>query len=558
LVRPVKLSIFIVATALIASPVGADYYFTVPEEIVEVTINADSSLGIEYWTTFANTGEGDPIEVIDVGFNSGDFDPDEMAADMDGNPVESIATSTYIRNGVEIYPEYPIFSNETETLHLKGRNYRRVFEDDEDEEYASVVFGTNYFGEKFCYGTKHLTVRMIFPPGASPDDIKYHSNNGGAPTNAFVREDGRVVYEYIVPDALPYEMYRFGVSFPRYLVTEVRKPPSAFGQLIKDIFGSIWMFVVRNYQSFFYYVLVFSGLWIPLLVFGIIFLGMFIGSRKRKMQYLPPLAKMEGTGIKRGLTAPEVALLMEKPLNAALTLILFGLIKKKSVRIIKEKPLKLEKIHSEETGGLKKYEGETRKAIKKNGELDEQALVKMFDDLIDNLEDKMGGFSYKETVEHYRSILTTAFKMVEEAKTPELAMKEFTNSMQWMMLDDDFEKRSSQVFSRNTYYPMPYWWQSMYPRYYEQEPNIAGGGPGLSGKEIARDFVSTFGDVAKGVVSKVEKFTGKVTSVTNPAPVARSGGSSSGSSGGSSGGGSSCACACACAGCACACAGGGR
>ncbi|MCP4228608.1 MAG: hypothetical protein GY771_00470, partial [bacterium] len=332
--RTKKTSILITATAIIATAAGAGYYFAVPEETVEVIINADSSLDVEYWTTFANSSDGDPIEVIDVGFNSGDFDPDEMTADMDGNPVESIATSTYIRNGVEIYPEYAIFSNETETLHLKGRNYRRVFEDSEDEDYASVVFGTNYFGEKFCYSTKHLTVRMIFPPGASPDDVKYHESIGGAPANAYVREDGRVVYEYFVPDALPYEMNRFGVSFPRDLVSEVRKPPNAIGQLFGDIFGSVWMFIVRHYKSFFEYVLVFSGLWVPLLVIPLVFLFIDISSRRRRMKYLPPLAKMEGTGIKRGLSAPEVALLLEKPLNHALTLILFGLVKKNTVRIM--------------------------------------------------------------------------------------------------------------------------------------------------------------------------------------------------------------------------------
>ena len=142
--------------------------------------------------------------------------------------------------------------------------------------------------------------------------------------------------------------------------------------------------------------------------------------------------------------------------------------------------MKFAKVPADTASGLKKYERETRNTIKENGEFDEKKLVKVFDRLIDNLENKMEGFSYKETVEHYRSILKTAWKMVREAKTPEMAMEEFTNGMEWMMLDEKFERKSSQIFSRSTIYPTPYWWWYMYPRY-EEEPNI-GGGPSLTVK----------------------------------------------------------------------------
>ena len=63
---------------------------------------------------------------------------------------------------------------------------------------------------------------------------------------------------------------------------------------------------------------------------------------KRKVPYLPPIAQVEGGGIKRGLTAPEAAALLDMPLNKILTLVFFGLLKKGVVRQTKEEPLVLE------------------------------------------------------------------------------------------------------------------------------------------------------------------------------------------------------------------------
>jgi hypothetical protein len=169
--------------------------------------------------------------------------------------------------------------------------------------------------------------------------------------------------------------------------------------------------------------------------------------------------------------------------------------------------------------------------------------------MIEALEDKMQGFSYKETVEYYRSIVNTAWKLVSEAGTPEAKMQELTNSMEWTMLDENFDKRSKSAFSGVTYFPVPYWWGYAYPHY---TPSTTGGIPQISFGEFSRNFVSGVENLAGGIVDKVSNFTGKITSVTNPPPVKTGGGFGGG------GGSSGCACACACAGCACACAGGGR
>ena len=60
------------------------------------------------------------------------------------------------------------------------------------------------------------------------------------------------------------------------------------------------------------------------------------------MEYLPPALAVEGTGVKRGLTAVEAAILLEAPLNKVMTMILFGLVKKGVITVLTEKPLKVQ------------------------------------------------------------------------------------------------------------------------------------------------------------------------------------------------------------------------
>ncbi len=60
------------------------------------------------------------------------------------------------------------------------------------------------------------------------------------------------------------------------------------------------------------------------------------------MAYLPPKMKIEGHGIKRGLTAVEAAILMEQPMDKIMTMILFGTLKKEAAVVTQQEPLKLE------------------------------------------------------------------------------------------------------------------------------------------------------------------------------------------------------------------------
>lgn len=202
---------------------------------------------------------------------------------------------------------------------------------------------------------------------------------------------------------------------------------------------------------------------------------------------------------------------------------------------------------------------ETKKA-KQRTELQEMMLK-----LIKSVNEKMKGFSYKETVTYYEDIVSRAWTQVESAETPEVAMETYDKYMGWTMLDEEFEDRTKNVFVSPRPIIMPMWWHRYDPvsrgsgsMSSAAKPSSGGmkiGGqqsmPALPGADFAAGVVLGAQNFAENTIGDLTSFTEKITNKTNPLP------KTSSSSGGRSGG-SSCACACACAGCACACAGGGR
>lgn len=527
----------VISLAAALPAAAANYLFGVPREVVVVTINQDSSLDIDYKILFKNSPSADPIDIVDIGFPTNDYELGSVSADIDGVPCGGIKPSTYIKTGVEVpLGAHAIPPGKTGLLRVTGRNPGMVWADEADDAYASCVFSPTWFGSDFTTGATHLTMVVVFPPGVTGDQSRWHNAEGGQPSYAVVR-NGRVHYIWDMTDASPSTQYKFGVSFPRDTVSEVKKV-NPFTVILGVI---AWLFsALAKY----------CGCIIPIVIFvGLGVLGS-VNSRRRRMKYLSPKAKVEGVGIKRGLTAPEAALLLEIPLNKVLTLIMFGLLKKKALTIASQKPLKLKA--PVKADGLRHYEVDFLTAIEPDGDLDERKLRKMIVDMIKEVETKMKGFSHKETVAYYRSIVSTAWKLVEQAATPELKGEEYTNSLEWTMLDEKFDDRTRDIFA-TTYVPMPYWW-SFFPAgsVPTGTPATPGAMPTIPGTSFATTVVGQMESFAHNVVSKVESFTGAITSVTNPPPVSTSSG------GGHSGGGSGCACACACAGCACACAGGGR
>ncbi len=537
---------------------GEEYSFSLDQETVDVWINQDGSVSLEYWFTFTCDPGAHPIDVVDVGLPTDDYSLADISADVGGVPVYYIEESEYVEHGVAVWlGDGTIEPGETGTVHvIVERVGRMIYEDSEDTEYASTEFSPTWFGSQFVHGTTDLTVRFHLPEGVQPEEPRWHRSPSNWPQDqpdTALDEEGRVLYTWHNPAAAPDRQYTFGASFPRRYVAEeaIQKGPSAL-ETIWDVIT--WAVCGPKAVCW--------GIFCSaIVIIGFAAINIW-GERRRKMHYLPPSMKVEGVGVKRGLTAVEAAILLETPLNKVLTMILFGLLKKGAVTVLDDDPLKIQ-INEPLPEKLHPYEKAFLEAVKKDHTLSERRLRSMMVALVKAVNNKMKGFSRKETVAYYRDIVRRAWQQVESAETPEVRSKRFDEQLEWTMLDDDFDDRMERTFRTGPVF-VPVWWGYYRPwartvsTPRPPAPSRPSAGriqlPTLPGAAFAATIVNGVQNTAGRIVRSVTDFTGRVTKVTNPPPKPSYSGRSY------SGGGSSCACACACAcaGCACACAGGGR
>jgi len=560
----------VVLFALLCLPLPAhaqDYAFSLDEEIVDVWINEDGSVSLEYAFTFTCDPGAHPIDAVDVGLPTGDYSISGMRADVsdpvdvDGQPVQRIDGDYQGGgdHGVAVWlGSATIQPGQTGTVHVVvDRVGGMVYEDSDDAGYASTEFSPTWFGSAFTHGTTDMTVRFHLPVGVQPEEPRWHRSPSNWPQeqpDAYLDEEGRVVYAWYNPAAAPDRQYMFGASFPRQYVAEgaIQRGPSALEQIIAAIGTAVTAIC-------------------PLACPFAVFIGIVVAvtrlQRKRKMQYLPPSMKVEGVGIKRGLTAAEAAILLETPLDRVLTMILFGLLKKGAVTVLNDDPLKVH-VDGPLPENLHPYENKFLEAVEVGGTLGEKQLRETMVDLVKVVNNKMKGFSRKETIAYYRDIVRRAWQQVEGAETPEVRSQRFDEGLEWTMLDEEFEGRTRRTFTGPVFVPM--WWGRYQPwtrpavgtagRHPAQVPSSGSRPSGrvslptLPGAAFAASIVNGVQGTSSRIVRNVTGFTSGVTQVTNPPPKP----STSGRTSGRGGGGCACACACACAGCACACAGGGR
>jgi len=567
--KPVVLLILAVTlSVLVGLPFisyAQDYSFSLDQETVDVWINQDGSVSLEYWFVFTCDPGAHPIDVVDVGLPNDDYRLSDVRAEARGGLVSRIEESEYVTHGVAVWLGSGTISpgEQGKVRVIVDRVGSMVYEDSDDPEYASAEFSPTWFGSEFVHGSTDMTVRFHLPPGVQPEEPRWHGSPSGWPEEpeTALDADGRVLYTWYNPTAAPDRQFIFGASFPRQYVAEdaIQKGPTA----LDKVFGAI--------ASIFTCI---AGLLCnPIfLVFGA-FAGFIAlsawGQRRRRMQYLPPSMKVEGVGVKRGLTAVEAAILLETPLNKVLTMILFGLLKKGAVTVLDDDPLKIQ-AGEPQPEDLHPYEKKFLEAVKKDHTLGQGQLRTTMTELVKAVNNKMKGFSRRETVTYYQDIVRRAWQQVEGAETPEVRSQRFDEGLEWTMLDDDFDDRTRRVFHTGPVF-VPLWWGHYQPWARTtaaagprpaKAPSTSTGSrpslPTLPGAAFAASVVRGIEGTASNIVGNVADFTGGVTRVTNPPPKPSTSSGRSYRGGGGGGGGCACACACACAGCACACAGGGR
>lgn len=535
--------------------------FEVPKQEVVVFVNSDGSISLDYTITFKNLPSGDVIDIVDIGLPNSNYDLKSISAEINGKPATLIRPSEFVNPGVEIHlGNNAILPGQTGVLHAYIGKVERALGKStlqEAEEYASIVITPNNFDRDFTRGTTEYYFTIVLPPGLKPEEPRYHTPSGNwpgsnEPVETGFDNQGRVYYTWYSDRANAYSIYKFGASFPIRLVPAslvvATETPNLRRIDFESVFGALCT-------------VGFIGLFILIPV-----LSSFLAYR-RKFQYLPPKIAVEGHGIKRGLTAVEAAVLMEQPLDKVLTMILFSVLKKGAAIVESRDPLVLQ-IADPLPQNLLPYELTFLEAFKQtNKKLKDSKLQDTIVGLIKSVTEKMKGFSRKETIDYYKSIMEKAWQQVAAAETPEVRSDVYEQVMDWTMVDRRWDDRTREVFQTGPVRVPTWWWR--YDPVIRSSPSSAGGGmaktsipaptggrgsvtlPKLPGSDFAASMVKGVQTFSTNVLGNVNTFTERITNKTNPPPKPSS-------YSGRSGGGGGCACACACAGCACACAGGGR
>jgi len=539
--------VILIALTLPVSVYAQDYYFSLDKEVVNVYWNSDGTLSLDYQLAFTNGSSSHIIDYVDMGMPNSNFDMSTVKADVNGDSV-SVSKSDYQGSGsgfAVVLGAKSIRAGGKGTVHVFiGRVSRVLYKDDNDANYVSGVFEPTYFGSQYVTGSTDLTVTFHLPPNVQPSEPRWHTAPTGFPSQPQTGYDdqNRITYTWRNENASGEREYQFGASFPKSYVPA-------------DSIVTVQVPVVSSdtvAEIFFFCMLGIFFLVIPVMT--------MITNSRRKLQYLPPRISIEGHGIKRGLTAVESAILMNESLDKVMTMILFGVIKKDAASVITRDPLELS-IVSPLPKELRDYETNFVNAFKeKNSNTRRNLLRDMTVKLVNSVSEKMKGFSRRETIDYYKSIMEKAWQQGEQADTPEVKRQLFDQNLEWTMLDRNYDDRTRRVFTGPVFVPM--WWGRYDPVWrgggvtsVRTSAPSSGGGKGssaLPGADFAASVITGVQTFSSKVIGNVNQFTSRVTDVTNPPPKP----SPSNYRGG--GGGRSCACACACAGCACACAGGGR
>jgi len=558
-----------------------DYRFEVTAQEVEAYIEEDGTLSLWYLIEFQNNTGAAPIQYVDIGMPNSDYSMSVIDAELDGAAITTIEESPYVTYGFALNlgdRAIPAGQSGTVTIWIPGiENVLTPYDQGDLENYVNFQFSPNWFDAQSDKSTHtEYRVTIILPPGVGDEEGRrynpvYWPGSSQPDDVGRTEAEDRVYYSWFTDNANVHTQYIFGVAFPeQYIPTEIIVTDTQVST--EDVSSSTSPSLISSILNFFGGNLCCFG-------FGLFFVAIFgwtiyqgtIGAKKRKMKYLPPKMKIEGHGIKRGLTAVEAAILLEQPMDKILTMILFGALRKEAAMVEQQDPLMLE-VSDPLPEGLHAYEVDFLDAFKGPENKRRVALQRMMTNLVNSVSKKMKGFSRKETVAYYEDIMRRAWKMVEEAETPEVKSENYNQTLEWTMLDNEYQDRTRRTFTSGPVF-VPVWWPRYSPVYRRTLGRSFGGRstatgkvstgtggkismPTIPGANFAAGVIHGVTGMAAGVVGNLTSFTSGITTRTNPIPTA----SKSGSRGfrGGGGGGSSCACACACAGCACACAGGGR
>ncbi len=611
--KPFALSSALLLLLFPALAEAVNYSFQVPKMQMLVTVKEDASVHVAYDITFKNRPGAHAIDIVDIGTFHKGYNLGNVKASIGGAPLTKVRHSTYIACGFEVHlGSHAIPPGREGTFHVEFDMPNMVFQDTTDKELASLQFTPTWFDSRCVTGTTELLIGVQLPKSVQRDEVLHQGVNFAEKRET---PEGALV-GWALPNVKLTGPHKVGLSFPKRDMKRVIKI-SKWGLLVKwfkeseearftagivllTLFGFLFFrFTGGTGISVFMVLLVAlvvvmvvsPGWHLAMLPIAVVLIGLnewFLGRRRSK--YMPPIAQVEGGGIKRGLTAPEAAVLLELPIAKVLSLVIFGMLKKGILRQLQADPLSVsvnedfrlaetdlttkEKYKQYRDAGrrsgtvLHKYEHAFLFLLQRNPgkpvkEINFSVPVKQ---LIERVVARMKGFDVSDTKSYYRSIISRACKQASAIGDIPQREETIDRNFEWILMDDHYPT----VFT--------------YGRPYHPVWTRGGVGSGMpsgpsSPAPSGLDGQTSFGDVSASFSGWAENTMGGMASAVSPGSlsVARPSGGflnlagadkvtgeffqalgEAAASGGGGGGGGGCACACAGCACACACAGGGR
>ena len=538
MVKPIALFLLVLLTVTLAfsaaSSVNAQIVYTVNHEWTQIFINQDGTIDLTYNITLTVTSG--TIHGFYVGQPKSDYTPGQ-AIDQYGNPLQVARADSGNDYRIDVTLDQALTAGNsiwfTATTNVAGMI--------SNDTYNPGNFGMQFIPQWIDIPINDVRVQIVLPPDVTVNDVKTTQNYYNGTSNV----EGRLAVYWEKPSIAANEQFLVGISFPAKFMPNYN--PGSSGINLGS-FGVILVIVGSLFAVF---------------VIGIIIVKL------RKNNYTSPKLSMESLGIRRGLTAVEASYLLDLKPTQIITEILYSLLQKRAVWAEATKPsltLRVLAPYENKTGTaenpLRYYEIDFLAALKTDGTLDEEKLAHTIAFLRDTIEQKLRGYSRKDTVDYYRKIVSQAWTQVEQAGTVELASNAYDEQLLWLMLDPNQRTKTETVFKDRLFQPNPlwFWWWYGYTTYHPHPtytPNVnaptqSGKPPAIPGAEFANNIATAVEKTSSNIVVNIEKFA---SAIVPPPPKASHEPAKHGADCVCAC--HACACACACVSCACACAGGG-
>jgi hypothetical protein len=585
-----------------------EYFFSVPRMVLSVTVAPDASVALEYEIIFQCNEGAHPIDAVDIGMPHSGYDISNMTAAIDGEPLTSIEPSPYVKPGVAVnLNEKAIAPGQRGKFTFRCTMPNMVWQDTTRKDYASLRITPTWFDSQYVSGTTELYIVVYVPKDIKPEELLYQDER--VPFSQKLVTDKYTAAVWYMSGVRVDGEHLVGISFPKRNMTRVMHM-TPFGLFMKwwkespDV-RLVWGIVlIVLFTVMFFRASAGTGCscFVPLAI-GLIVLfsasplaqllafpGLVVlfflserALRRRRGHYLPPIASVEGGGIKRGLTAPEAAVLLEQPLSRVLTLVLFGLLKKGIIEQVSAKPLEVKLAPAFDFGKraprrqaaqqagtvIHDYEQDFLDVIHAadTAEVARMDFKSAMKGLIEGTAERLKGFDVDRSRSYYNLIVAKAWADARGLGDVEKRTEYTDDNLLWLLMSPNYDDEFTTWHTYGYRYDPP-WTRS---------GGYVGGGGGLPtpAPSDAGAGHTTFSDVAASFSGWTENVSSQIAGavdgvkvegapqagIINLAGVDKVTGdmlanASSGSGGGGHGGG--CACACAGCACACACAGGGR